>query len=115
MADWRGCNQLSGRDEARDGTVGVLSPRLASIPRMARFICASAKWSGWTPVRRLRYRRVLRRALHKGFALNEHAARPTARVVHPSFGGRKHLHQHPHYAAGRVELAASLAFRAGKL
>lgn len=41
--------------------------------------------------------------------LHEHAARPTAGVVHPARQGLQHLDQHPHHRRGGVELAAALA------
>ncbi len=47
--------------------------------------------------------------------LDEHAAGPTARVVHPALVGGEHFDQQAEDAAGRVELAAFLALSADEL
>ena len=47
--------------------------------------------------------------------LDEHAARPAARVVDAAAGRLQHLDEHPDDAGGRVELAAALALGAGEL
>ena len=47
--------------------------------------------------------------------LDKHAAGAAAGVIDPALVGGKHLHQHTDDAAGRVELAAFLAFGAGEL
>jgi len=52
---------------------------------------------------------------HELFRLHEHAARAAAGVIDASAVGFEHLHQHAHHRAGRVELAAALAFGAGEL
>src|SRR6266849_2055211 len=48
-------------------------------------------------------------------ALDEHAARAAAGVVHPPFERLDHLHQEPHDTPRRVELTTLFAFCAGKL
>ena len=51
----------------------------------------------------------------KLFRLDEHATRATAGVIDTAFVWREHFDQQAHDAARRVELAALLAFGAGKL
>ena len=48
-------------------------------------------------------------------ALNEHSARPAARVIDPALIGCQHLDEHAHDMGRRVKLAALLALGAGKL
>ena len=53
-------------------------------------------------------------ALHERLGLHEHAARAAARVIDAALVRFQHFHQHAHDRAGRVELAAALALRAGE-
>ena len=53
--------------------------------------------------------------LHKLFGLNEHAARPTARVINPPLVRGQHLDEKLHYVSRRIELAAQLALGTGEL
>jgi len=53
--------------------------------------------------------------LHEFFALHEHAARASARVVNSALVGCKHPDQHAHDMSGGMERAAFLALGAGEL
>ena len=87
------------------------APRLASMPWMARFMCASRQVVGLDSWPKIEMSvRLPAVGFDELLGLHEHAARAAAGVVDAALVGFEHLDQHADDAARRVELAAELAF-----